>query len=324
MTQVPIFLQPTFHERIWGGDALQHYFGYTLPSGRTGECWAISAHPKGESIVREGSYAGLTLGQLWSQHPYLFGHGGAERFPLLIKLIDAQDDLSVQVHPDDAYAARYEGGQAGKTEAWYVLACREGAEIVYGHACQSLDEFKELVAAGKWKQLLRRVPVKPGDCFEVPSGLVHALGTGMLVYEVQQNSDLTYRLYDYDRLDANGQRRELHLEQALANISLLPPPARQLPRKTQVPGARIETLVENRYFGLQKWTLQAVAHLTPTASYLLVSVIAGQGQIQTSAGSFSFLRGDHLIIPRDAAQQFSVQGNSEWLVAYPPLAAQLS
>lgn len=317
MTEAPIFLQPTFHERIWGGDTLHRHFGYTLPSARTGECWAISAHPAGESVVREGIYAGITLGQLWSQHPHLFGLNGTGRFPILIKLIDAQDDLSVQVHPDDAYAARYEGGQSGKTEAWYVLACREGAEIVYGHNCQSLEEFKKLVALRKWGQLLRRVPVRPGDCFEVPSGLVHALGSGILVYEVQQNSDLTYRLYDYDRLDASGRRRELHLEQALANVSFLPPPVRKPPQITQLPGARIETLIENRYFGLQKWIMQSTASMESRSPYLLVSVIGGQGQIKTDAGGFSFQKGDHLIIPKDTARHFSVQGTAEWLVAYP-------
>lgn len=317
MKQAPLFLQPIFKERIWGGEALRHRFGYTLPSARTGECWAISAHPAGESTVRQGHYSGLPLGQLWSGHRYLFGNAEGECFPLLIKLIDAQADLSVQVHPDDAYAARYEGGQSGKTEAWYVLDCQEGAEIVYGHTAESIGELKELVQAGEWDRLLRRAPVQPGEWFEVPSGMVHALRAGMLVYEVQQNSDLTYRLYDYDRLDADGQLRELHLEQALANISLLPPPTKPLPQKHELPGVSIVTLIENQHFGLQKWTLHADANLAPSAPYLLVSVIAGQGQIQTKSGSYCFQRSDHLILPTEAVQQFSVQGNSEWLVAVP-------
>lgn len=318
MRQSPIFLQPVFQERIWGGEALRHRFGYAIPSSQTGECWAISAHPTGESKVREGHFTGLTLGQLWSEHRYLFGNAAGERFPLLVKLIDAQADLSVQVHPDDAYAAHHEGGESGKTEGWYVLDCQEGAEIVYGHTCESRDDLRRLALAGEWKRLLRRVAVQPGQWFDVPSGMVHALGAGLLVYEVQQNSDLTYRLYDYDRLDADGQPRQLHLEQALASINMLPLPARQLPQKLEQQGVSIVTLIENQYFSLQKWTLQAGADLAQPAAYLLVSVIAGEGQIQTRSGSFCFQRGDHLIIPTEAAQQFSVQGNSEWLVALPP------
>lgn len=268
--------------------------------------------------MRGGQYAGLTLGQLWSEHRYLFGNAEGERFPLLVKLIDAQADLSVQVHPDDAYAARYEAGQSGKTEGWYVLACQEGAEIVYGHTCKDRNELRQLVAAGEWKRLLGRVAVQPGQWFEVPSGVLHALGAGLLVYEVQQNSDLTYRLYDYDRLDADGQPRQLHLEQALANISMLPLPIRKSPEKLAQQGVCIANLIENQYFGLQKWAIQGGADFAQPVAYLLVSIIAGQGQIQTRSGSFCFQRGDHLILPTEAAQQFSIQGNSEWLVALPP------
>lgn len=317
MKHSPIFLQPVFKERIWGGDTLGHRFGYSLPSSRTGECWAISAHPEGENVVRHGPYAGLTLGQLWSDHRYLFGNAAGERFPLLVKLIDARDNLSVQVHPNDAYAARYAQGQSGKTEAWYMLNARSGAEIVYGHTAKSREEFKEQAQAGNWERLLRRVPAQAGQWFEVPSGMVHALGAGLLIYEVQQNSDLTYRLYDYDRVGANGKPRELHLEQALANVSLLPPAAQQLPRRLEQPGISRAILIENEYFGLQKWSIQDSATLQQQAPYLLVSVIEGQGQINTQSGEFCLRSGDHLLLPTAAARHFSVLGNSEWLVAMP-------
>lgn len=317
MMHSPIFLQPIFKERIWGGEALGQHFGYTLPSPRTGECWAISAHPEGENTVRDGGYAGLTLGQLWSDHRYLFGNGAGEQFPLLVKLIDARNDLSVQVHPNNAYAASYAQGQAGKTEAWYILNARSGAEIVYGHTAKSKEEFKEQAQAGNWERLLRRVPAQAGQWFEVPSGTVHALGAGLLVYEVQQNSDLTYRLYDYDRVDVNGNPRELHLEQALANVSMISPAAQQLPRRLEQPGISRAILIENKYFGLQKWSIQGSATLQQQPPYLLVSVVEGQGQIETQSGSFCFLPGDHLLLPTAAARHFSVLGNSEWLVAVP-------
>ncbi len=194
MSREPIFLQPVFKERIWGGRALAETFGYEIPYDKTGECWAISAHPHGQSVVRDGVYAGFTLGQLWEQHRELFGNVSGDRFPLLTKILDANADLSVQVHPDDAYARVHERGELGKTECWYIIDCEEGAELIYGHHAQSKEEFRAWVEQGAWDQLLRRVKIHPGDFFFVPSGTIHALGAGTLVLETQQSSDTTYRL----------------------------------------------------------------------------------------------------------------------------------
>ncbi|MGZ4113018.1 MAG: type I phosphomannose isomerase catalytic subunit, partial [Tumebacillaceae bacterium] len=227
MVQGPLFLTPVFQERIWGGTALRERFGYAIPTDHTGECWGISAHLHGPSRICNGPLAGRTLAEVWEQHPELFGReigrvgrGGSERakgqkfgsgrlaaceaFPLLVKILDANSDLSVQVHPDDAYAAEHERGELGKTECWYVLDCAPDAELILGHRAQSRAELAEMMQSGAWDDLLIRRPIQPGLFFYVPSGTVHALGKGTLVLEIQQSSDTTYRVYDYDRVDANG------------------------------------------------------------------------------------------------------------------------
>ena len=194
----PLFLKPYFQEKMWGGKRLKTEFGYEIPSDTTGECWAISAHPHGPAVIENGPYQGLNLAELWQQHREVFGNAKGDVFPLLTKILDARDDLSVQVHPDDAYALKHEG-ELGKTECWYVLAADEGAEMIYGHYAQTKAELKQLIEAGDWQHLLRRVPVKAGDFLYVPSGTVHAIGKGIMVLETQQSSDTTYRLYDFDR-----------------------------------------------------------------------------------------------------------------------------
>ena len=142
-----LFLKPVFKEMIWGGSRLKEQFGYEIPGDHTGECWAISAHPNGDCIVKEGPYEGRTLSEMWTSHPELFGSPGLDRFPLLIKIIDAKDDLSIQVHPDDAYAKEHENGSLGKTECWYILDCKEDARIVIGHNAKTQKELEDMAGA---------------------------------------------------------------------------------------------------------------------------------------------------------------------------------
>ena len=158
-----IFLAPTFKERIWGGQALKS-FGYQLPYLNTGECWAISAHKNGESIIKNGPYQGKPLSEIYQKERALFGNIKYDVFPLLIKILDAQDDLSVQVHPDDAYAKSVEH-DLGKTECWYVLDAESDAHIIYGHRAQTKEAFKEMIQEGKWDDLLIKKHVKKGDHF---------------------------------------------------------------------------------------------------------------------------------------------------------------
>lgn len=204
-----------FKEKIWGGRKLETEFGYEIPAGPVGECWAISAHPAGDDEIASGEYAGRTLSWLWDEHRELFGNCEGDRFPLLVKIIDAKDDLSIQVHPDNDYAAEHEDGSLGKKECWYVLSAEPGQTIVVGQRAHSREEFAQMVEEGRWSELLNEIPIKAGDFFQIDPGTVHAIKGGTVILESQQSSDVTYRVYDYDRKQDDGTLRPLHMQQAL-------------------------------------------------------------------------------------------------------------
>lgn len=210
-----IELVPVFKEKIWGGRKLETEFGYEIPAGPVGECWAISAHPAGDDEIASGEYAGKTLSWLWDEHRELFGNCEGDRFPLLVKIIDAKDDLSIQVHPDNDYAAEHEDGSLGKKECWYVLSAEPGQTIVVGQRARSREEFAQMVEEGRWSELLNEIPIKAGDFFQIDPGTVHAIKGGTVILESQQSSDVTYRFYDYDRKQDDGTLRPLHMQQAL-------------------------------------------------------------------------------------------------------------
>lgn len=210
-----IELVPVFKEKIWGGRKLETEFGYEIPAGPVGECWAISAHPAGDDEIASGEYAGKTLSWLWDEHRELFGNCEGDRFPLLVKIIDAKDDLSIQVHPDNDYAAEHEDGSLGKKECWYVLSAEPGQTIVVGQRAHSREEFAQMVEEGRWGELLNEIPIKAGDFFQIDPGTVHAIKGGTVILESQQSSDVTYRVYDYDRKQDDGTLRPLHMQQAL-------------------------------------------------------------------------------------------------------------
>ena len=216
--------------KVWGGRKLACEWGYAIPEGPVGECWAVSAHPHGDCRVARGAFAGLRLSELWERERPLFGAVPAEvltasggGFPLLVKILDVHDALSVQVHPGDAYARAHEGGQSGKLECWYVLSAEPGACIVVGQRAHDRAEFLQMVGAGRWDELLNEVPVRAGDFFQIDPGTVHAIVMGVTILETQQSSDLTYRVYDYDRPGADGRPRELHLQKALDVIDFSAP-----------------------------------------------------------------------------------------------------
>lgn len=312
----PLFLRPVFQERIWGGTALRDQFGYNIPSERTGECWAISGHQNGPSIIENGPYKGHTIIELWDSHRELFGGLEGKVFPLLTKILDANADLSVQVHPDDEYANIYENGELGKTECWYIIDCKEGAEMIYGHNAGSREEFADMIEKGEWNDLLRRVAIKPGDFFYVPSGTVHALCEGTLVLETQQSSDTTYRVYDYDRKDQNGNTRELHIEKSL-DVSTVPHKDASVDiREEQKPGVKVTTFVETEYFSVYKWDVNGTAQLTQAEPFMLASVIAGEGTLKTAEGIYPIKKGTHFILP-SGTEQVEISGEASLIVSHP-------
>lgn len=309
----PLFLQGTMHEKIWGGQQLQTVFNYDIPSDKTGEYWAISAHPNGVSQVANGQFQGMGLDELYQSQPHLFGFPKSPVFPLLTKILDANDWLSVQVHPDDDYALVHEG-ELGKTECWYVLEAEEGAEIIYGHQAKDQAQLAEMIAQGQWEELLTRVPVKKGDFFYVPSGTMHAIGRGILILETQQSSDTTYRVYDFDRPDEQGNCRELHLSQSIDVMSYGEVQNSQ-PVTLKTGNLSSTLLVSNDFFTVYQWDIKGQVSFEQTAPYYLVSVIEGEGQLVVDGQNYALTKGDHFILPHDV-KQWDFVGELSLIVSY--------
>ncbi len=225
-TIYPLTFEPVFRDYVWGGRNLEALFGRKLPPGIIAESWEISAHPSSPTRVDAGAWRGQTLPEIMATlGTALVGTNSAQTlargtFPLLVKLLDANRDLSVQVHPDDEYAMAHEGGELGKTEMWYVLHARPGAELIYGLARGvTRESFCAALRENRLETQLHRLPIAPGDAIFIPAGTVHALLAGVVVAEIQQTSDVTYRVYDWGRLGANGLPRPLHIDKALEVIN---------------------------------------------------------------------------------------------------------
>lgn len=292
-------LKPVFTENVWGGTRLKTDFGYDIPYERTGECWGIAAHPHGDNEILNPEFAGETLAGLWKKRPDLFGDMKGDRFPLLIKIIDAKDNLSIQVHPDDAYAYSHENGSLGKTECWYVLDCPEDARLVIGHNARTREELSDMIHGGRWKELLRYVSVKKGDLVPIPAGTVHAITAGMLVLETQQNSDITYRMYDYDRL-MNGKPRQLHVNQCIDVVRVPAASARSSVIHAQDMGENSwAQIYACDYFTVYRMNLSGKASLKMDAPFVDVSIVEGEGTLNGTA----VRKGDHFILTDGYGQQ---------------------
>jgi len=287
-----LLLEPVFKQMIWGGNRLKDDFGYDIPGDNTGECWAISAHPHGDCTIKNTEYKGKTLSWLWENHRELFGNVQGDRFPLLIKIIDAKADLSIQVHPDDAYAAEHENGSLGKMECWYILDAKEGGTIVIGHNAKNHEEVEEMIRGKRWKEFIREIPVKKGDFFQINPGCVHAIKGGTLILETQQSSDITYRVYDYDRLQ-NGKPRQLHVEQSIDVIEAPFKPADIDTFTEEIPGAVHTHFVTCKFYSVDKYDIDGVFTLDAKKYYTNVSVIAGEGTVN----GIPVKKGTHFIIP---------------------------
>lgn len=287
-----IFLEPVFKEMIWGGNRLGTDFSYDIPSNHTGECWAVSAHANGDCTVKNGTYKGEKLSRLWQQHKELFGNVEGDSFPLLIKIIDAKADLSIQVHPDDAYAKANENGSLGKTECWYILDCDKEGKIVVGHNAKDKEELKQMIKACKWDELISVLPIQKGDFFQIEPGTVHAIKAGTVILETQQNSDITYRLYDYGRL-SDGKPRELHIEKSI-DVIKCPHKGQNTDRKTiNLSQAVIEELVSCEYYTVNKVTVNGQETLKQPEPFTILSVIEGSGELDGN----HIKKGDHFILP---------------------------
>ena len=306
-----IFLKPIFKEMIWGGNKLAKNFGYNIPSNNTGECWAIAAHGNGDSKVICDEFKDYTLSKLWKEHRELFGNLEGDIFPLLIKIIDAKTDLSIQVHPDDDFANRYENGSLGKTECWYVLDCEENTTIIIGHNAKDYLELRKMTEENRWDELLREIKIEKGDFFQIDPGCIHAIKGGTMIFETQQNSDITYRLYDYGRLSADGKLRELHSEKALAVIKS-PSNANNTERIVNVFDCYTrERLVKCPYYSVEKLSIHSKAEIMQEYCFMNVSVVEGYGIVDGK----EIKKGTHFILPHDyGIAEFT--GKMELIISY--------
>ncbi len=306
-----LFLEPILKEVIWGGNQLKSHFGYELPSDTVGEAWVVSGHKNGDCRIRTGSYQGMTLGTLWKEHRELFGDQQGEQFPLLIKIIDARDDLSVQVHPDDIYAGIHEQGSLGKTECWYILDCVPDASIVVGHNADTKQEMQEMIANGHWNTLLKRRTIGIGDFFQIEPGTVHAIQRGTLILEIQQSSDITYRLYDYDRLQ-NGVPRPLHLEKCM-DVIRFPHSDIAIHRDTIETDQYVqENMIQCAFYNVEHVKLYGTMQRQPKPLYEMVNVLDGEGKIN----EVTIRKGDNFIIPYGYGE-YALEGNMELMLSWP-------
>lgn len=293
MEQKILFLQPVFTHNIWGGTKLRDEYGYEIDGNDIGECWGISAHEHGDCIVREGDYKGIRISELWDKHPEVFGNVSGDRFPLLVKIIDAKEDLSIQVHPNDAYACEHENGSLGKTECWYILDCEENATLVVGHNATTKEELHNMVADARWNEFIREVPIKKGDFIQIEPGTVHAIKGGILLLETQQNSDITYRVYDYDRL-SNGKPRELHIEKSLDVINV---PAEAVENTVvhalDIPKNEFYELANCEYYKVFKADIDGYMEQEQNHPFMLMSVVEGSGTMNGQ----ELKKGNHFIVP---------------------------
>lgn len=289
-----VFLNPVFTHNIWGGTKLRDEYGYDIEGDDIGECWGIAAHENGNCTVKEGMYKGETLAGLWSEHRELFGNIYGDRFPLLVKIIDAKADLSIQVHPDDAYAASHENGSLGKMECWYILDCKEDASLVVGHNARTYEELVDMIQGKRWSDFIREIPVKKGDFIQIDPGTVHAIKGGITLLETQQNSDITYRVYDYDRL-SGGKPRELHVKQSMDVITVPAKPVSDSVVNVSAGKANeLSKLISCKYYDVYKLDVEGKATIDISDNpFTIMSVVSGEGSIDGHV----LTKGDHFILP---------------------------
>lgn len=318
--------EEAYFERIWGGKKLEGILGKTPPPGRSiGEAWLISDHLQHESVVAEGPCAGRTLRSLLQEAPEaLLGtraqltHYG--RFPLLLKLLDAAEPLSVQVHPDDATAQRLGEPDTGKTEMWYVIEADPGAELICGlDPAIRRDDLLKHLEEGSIESILPCFPAPPGTAAFVAAGTVHAIGGGFLLAEIQQNSDLTYRLYDYNRLDHHGRPRDLHIDKSLAAIHFgAQHGGAAQPLRFIRDGATARVMAACRYFATE--IIECEDHFKralPRDSFHILLALSDALTVDAAGGSATLRRGEAVLVP-GALDAYTISGKGAFIDYYVP------
>ena len=308
----PIKFENIYFDKIWGGRDFEEFRG-NLPSGYIGESWDITCHKNGVGIVANGELKGKTFLDIIEKlgHDLVGTKVSTEKFPLLVKLINSREKLSVQVHPGDEYAAIHENS-LGKTEAWYVVEAKPGAKLIVGTKNCDKATFAKAIEDGKSEDYLNVIPVKKGDCFLINSGLVHAICEGLIIAEIQQNSDITYRVYDY------GRPREIHVEKSL-DVIKFDLEAKNLSNNEvkEFDGFSRVDFCENEYFGIQKFDITTEwTDESDKERFFILTCVEGNGTIEGEGFSEEIKMGDSFLIPATLGK-YTVKGNITVLKSYP-------
>lgn len=297
-----LFFKPIARKAIWGHTLVKDYFGYDeFPLG-VGQSWSFSAQEGASNECVSEPYKGKTLLDLWKDHQELFGHPN-EEFPVIISLVGPEDDLSIQVHPDDEHAKMI-GFKSGKNEAWYFIESKENANIVYGHNAKDEEDLYRYINEDKWDDLIRHLDVHTGDFVYLPAGLLHALRKGSVVYEIQQATDITYRFYDYHRKDSEGNERELHLKQAINCLSYNKEDMKNNISPEMITFDHYEETVyiSNDSFTVTKLEIDGECEYI-SDNYQLATVVKGEGKVD----NVEIKVGDNFLIPTNTKVQFDGQ-----------------
>ena len=305
-------LKPAFKDNLWGGHRLVEEFNFDYDGEICAEAWVLSCHPDGPSVIAEGEYAGKTLKEYIDSEGFEVLGTNCRRFrdfPILVKFIDARDDLSIQVHPSNGYALRNEG-QYGKTEMWYVLDAEPGAFLYQGFKkAISKEEYRERIENNTLLEVLNKVEVHKGDIVFIESGTLHAIGKGIMVAEIQQNSNVTYRIYDYNRKDKNGKTRELHIDKALAVTNRVPPVKENI-GFPHIADCDYFTVDRVNLDGISRYRMQGTV---TEKSFLSLLILDGDGTISSQGEKKSFRKGDSLLITAGSGD-YQIEGKCDVLM----------
>lgn len=317
----PFLLKAPIKDYIWGGTKLREIFGKESSNERLAESWELSCHHDGECIIDGGEFDGITLNSFINNHPEAVSDSfrSGDSFPVLVKLIDAKNDLSVQVHPCDEYARKYENDN-GKTEMWYIIAAEPDAELVYGFKEKiTKEEFRKAIEDNALMSKVNRVPVKQGDVFFIEPGTLHAIGKGILIAEIQQSSNVTYRVYDYGRLGTDGKPRQLHIEKALEVTNTAPTDPHRPVYGLELDGVVTQMLADCNYFIVNRHRIiKEAAFSADKSSFAHVLMIGGSGgELVTDTCTLELKMGTSVFVPAGTGA-YTIKGNCDVIITTLP------
>ena len=307
----PIKFENLYYKKIWGGRDLES-FRSNLPEGDIGESWDIACHENGTGVVANGRFKGISFDKLIESYgEKVLGRKYVnKKFPLLVKLINSNDNLSVQVHPNDEYA-KIKENSFGKTEAWYVIDAEEGAELIVGTNGCTKEQFQDAIKNNTVENCLNRIKVKKGDGFLINSGLVHAIGKGLIIAEIQQNSDITYRVYDY------GRPREIHVEKSLEVIDFSLKPETLVEDYKEYDGYKFTSLCKNKYFSIDKCVVDTnYISSTNGDNFVILTIVDGSGKVTGNHYTEDLKKGDSILLPASLGE-YTIEGKLEVLITNP-------